>query len=214
MDEVYKHDLYTKVPIDECFQNTGKKPIGVRWVDVNKGDANNPEDRSRLVAKEINTGRRDDLFAATPPLEAKKALFSMAVTEGIGYKRGEEKKGMKLMFIDVRRAFFHAAARRDVYVQLPDEDFSEGMCGKLNKAMYGIRDAAQNWEYAYVEFMLEIVFKRGIASPCVFFHESRNLRVVVHGDDFTALGHLQDVVVSRKDSTEIRSEMQRNYGTR
>ena len=98
------------------------------------------------MAQEINIGKRDDLFAATPPLEANKMPFSMAVTEGIGYrqKRG---MGMKLDFIDIRRAYFHSKARREVYVQLPAEDYTEGMCGKFIKAMYGTRDAAQNWEY-------------------------------------------------------------------
>ena len=57
---------------------TGKKPIGVRWVDINKGDDQNPDYRSRLVAKEINTGHDDDLFAATPPIEALKILFKIA----------------------------------------------------------------------------------------------------------------------------------------
>ena len=49
--------------------------------------------------------------------------FSMAVTEGIGYKykRG---LGMKLDFIDIRRANFHSKARREVYVQLPEEDYT------------------------------------------------------------------------------------------
>ena len=95
--------------------------------------------------------KRDDLFAATPPLEAKKILMSLAVTEGVGYRKGGKDKGMKLDFIDVRRAYFHAKARREVYVKLPAEDSEEGMCGRLNKAMYGTRDAAQNWEYEYIE---------------------------------------------------------------
>ena len=47
-----------------------------------------PEYRARLVAKELNLCKREDLFAATPPLEAKKLLLSMAVTEGIGYQAG------------------------------------------------------------------------------------------------------------------------------
>ena len=50
----------------------GKDPIGTRWIDVNKGDDDNPEYRSRLVAQEIKRDNREDLFAATPPLEAKK----------------------------------------------------------------------------------------------------------------------------------------------
>ena len=53
MKELHKHGVYLKVPIEECWRETGKKPIGVRWVDINKGDDVNPEYRSRLVAKEI-----------------------------------------------------------------------------------------------------------------------------------------------------------------
>ena len=72
MEEIRKHGVYVKVPIEECWRETGKKPIGTKWVDVNKGDSVHPEYRSRLVAKEIKTDKRMDLFAATPPLEGKK----------------------------------------------------------------------------------------------------------------------------------------------
>ena len=106
-----------KVPVDECYEKTGKAPIGARWVGVNKGDIVHPEYRSRLVAQEINKGKREDLFAATPPLEAKKILMSMAVTENIGYKRGRREQGMKIDFVDVRRAYFHAKARRELTIR-------------------------------------------------------------------------------------------------
>ena len=91
MAEFRKHGVYMKVPLQRCWEETGKDPIGVRWVDINKGDKDNPEYRSRLVAQEINMDKREDLFAATPPLEAKKMLLSWATTEGIGYKKGMEK---------------------------------------------------------------------------------------------------------------------------
>ena len=107
-----QYSVYTKVPWEEAKRLTGKAPIGVRWVDVNKGDSVNPEYRSRLVAKEIKRDNRDDLFAATPPLEAKKMLFSLAVTEGIGYQRGRKQEGMKLDFIDIKRAYFHVVGYR------------------------------------------------------------------------------------------------------
>ena len=41
--------------------------------------------------------------------------------------------------------------------------------------------------------MEKIGFKRGVASPCVFYMRDRNLRVVVHGDDFTVLGYVEDL---------------------
>ena len=67
------------------------------------------------------------------------------------------------------------------------------MCGRLNKAMYGTRDAAKNWEYEYVEWLMSIGFVSGRASPCVFYHAVKGLRLMVHGDDFTILGYEQDL---------------------
>ena len=132
-------DLYVKVLKEECYTRTGKAPISVGWIDINKGDQAQPNYRSRMVAREINTHRREDLFAATPPLEALKLILSMATTGN---------KGEILMVNDINRAFFHARAKRDVYVQLPPEDIEPGdenKCGKLQYSMYGTRDAAQNW---------------------------------------------------------------------
>ena len=74
-------------------------------------------------------------------------LLSCAVTEGIGYT-ARKSTGMKLDFIDVRRAYYHANALRQVYVALPPGDEEEGMCGLLVKSLQGTRDAAQNWEAA------------------------------------------------------------------
>ena len=143
IEYIHKMDLYTKVPVSECYKRANKGPISVRWIDINKGDTERPNYRSRFVAREINTHKRDDLFAATPPLQAMKILLSMA-TSG---NRGEV-----VMINDVSRAFFHASATREVYVQLPEEDQEEvnaRFCGRLNYFMYGIRDAAQNWQTEY-----------------------------------------------------------------
>ena len=176
--------VYRKVPISEAYKWTSKAPIGTRWVDVNKGDSDNPDYRSRLVAKEINRGANPELFAATPPIESLKLLISMAASK---QKQG---KDLKLMFNDVSRAYFYAKSRRKIFVQLPDEDKEpedEGMCGELLLSMYGTRDAAQNWEAEYSSFLISIGFEQGVASPCHFFHRDRGIQTVVHGDDFSSL---------------------------
>ena len=71
--------IWSEVPIGECWEKTGKTLVSVRWVDVNKGGEGAMEVRCcRLVARDFK-GKdkgRDHLFAATPPLEAKKLLFS------------------------------------------------------------------------------------------------------------------------------------------
>ena len=119
-------------------------------------------------------------------------LLSCAVTEGIGYKT-RTSRGMKLDFIDVRRAYYHADALREVYITLPPGDEEEGMCGLLVKSLQGTRDAAQNWEVKYSNLVKRIGFTQGKSTPCMFYHKERKLRVVVHGDDFTILGHEEDL---------------------
>ena len=165
----------------------GKKPIAVRWVDVNKGDDENPNYRSRLVAKEINTGANDDLFAATPPIDALKILLRIAA-----YRR----HNTNIFFADAKRAYFNAKATRDIYIQLPPEDPKFGcqnVCGKLELSMYGTRDAAQNWERELSSKLLLQGFTKGIAPPCLFHHRSRHIQLYVHGDDFVAVGNDKEV---------------------
>ena len=118
---------------------TGGKIIGVRWVDVNKGDTTEPDYRSRLVGREFAIGRDDALYDARLPLEALWPIISHAATiSDVGPKR-------TIMINDARRAYFYAKIQRDVYIELPDEDNNRGpgMLGKLRLCLYGTRDAAK-----------------------------------------------------------------------
>ena len=54
-------------PRAEAYANMGKPPITVKWVDVNKGDDDVPNYRSRLVAREIRPPGEASIFAPTPP---------------------------------------------------------------------------------------------------------------------------------------------------
>ena len=65
------------------------------------------------------------------------------------------------MIQDVKKAYFYAAATRDVYVDLPPERAQPGMCAKLNKSLYGTRDAALNWSQAYSEVLEGMGFVKG-----------------------------------------------------
>ena len=82
--------------------------VGTRWLDINKGDEEVENYRSRLVAKDFNQGKEEGIFAATPPLEALKLLISDVAT--VGEKGTEEKI---LMVNDVARAFFEADMRKE-----------------------------------------------------------------------------------------------------
>ena len=120
-----------------------------RWIDINKGDDQNPNYRSRMVGKEFNDGVLEGLFAATPPLEALRLLLSHAAS----YKgsRPTTEWCKSLLIADVSRAFFEAPAKRDLCVELPEEALASGetvadTVGKLMASLYGTRDVSMNWQ--------------------------------------------------------------------
>jgi hypothetical protein len=175
-----------------------------RWVDVNKGDEQNPNYRSRYVAKEFKRGSKSSLaaefFAAMPPLSCSKFLLILAAAERFPDEFGNlirPEKPLCVSFIDVKRAHFMSPVRRAIAVELPPELCKPGMdeVGLLERAMYGTRDAATCWEAEIADMMVnQLGFEQGRATPCNFYHKNRGLRVTVHGDDFETLGAMDDLM--------------------
>ena len=138
-----------------------------------------------MVARDFKGGEkgRDDLFAATPPLEAKRLLISRAAT------RRKDGRQRKLLFIDAKKAHLNPRCKEDIYVELLAESNGDRqVCGKLNFWLYGFRPAAAAWEDLYSQKLVEAGFKRGDSCGVVFDHMKRDLQCVVHGDDFTFAG--------------------------
>ena len=80
--------------------------------------------RCRLVARDFKSkgdqGEMAELFAAMPPLEAKKSLFRMvAAVRGVRRRKGKEE--IKLMYVDVKKAHLNAKCDEEEWVELPME---------------------------------------------------------------------------------------------
>ena len=89
--------------------------------------------RARLVACEVKQyAPHASEFAATPPLEALRALISIAASN----------RKLLLDFLDVRKAHLNGIAKRRIIVRLPKE-LGRGY-GLLRRTMYGARDAASD----------------------------------------------------------------------
>ena len=183
--EYFCDKVFRGVTLDEARRDHEGKIVGCRWVNSNKGDSENPDVRCRLVAQEVNNGAESpDFYAATPKLEAKRLLFSEWATE-----RTRRGKKLKLSFVDIRKAYFNGRPKRNIYIRLPPElGLPRETLGKLARCMYGTRDAGAIWEQCFADCLVQLGFQQGAASPCCFHHPAWEVSVVVHGDDFTALG--------------------------
>ena len=74
--EVYEYSTEA-----EARARTGRKPIGLKRIDTNKGSAEAPRYRSRLVCTEVRHKGVEPIFSATLPLETPRVLLSVACQE-------------------------------------------------------------------------------------------------------------------------------------
>ena len=188
--------------MEEARRRTGKPPITVRWVDINKGDELEPSIRSRLVARQIRQPGEETIFAPTPPLEFFRTMVSLASTDmesrAPHVRDPESERQTQTLAIDISRAYFNGSMDEDAdptYVMLPPEHpgQAKGLCGLLRKHMYGTRAAADGWQQEYSSFMKSIGFAQGEASPCIFVHEDRGISCSDHGNDFTSTGEKREL---------------------
>ena len=78
---------------------------------------------------------RNDLFAAKPPLDAVRAVLSMAATKS-------SDGWVRVMMIDAKKAHLTPPCKEDVHIELPvDVEAHTGQCGKLNIWLHGFRKA-------------------------------------------------------------------------
>ena len=171
--------------------------FGTRWVDINNRSEHRPFCRSRPVVQEYTRQADWSFFTATPPLEALRSLLICATIDELSNELGEPiawTEPVVLMQIDVRRAHFYSPSRRKVFLELPEEAGTDkSKVGRLLRSMYGCRDAGVNWEFAIGQVMIAIGFVQGRASPRIYRHLEKQLRVWAHGDDFVLLNYLISV---------------------
>ena len=152
-------------------------------------------------------GKDDTLYAALSTLEALRCVLSFAAT-----RVAEEPDQRRCVMINgVRRAYLYARARRDIYIEIPAEDPDGGpdVLGKLELCLYGTRDVAKGWQDTLSDQLVSCGFVRGVGHPSVFWHPERQIRTLVHGDDYVSGGmaeYLDWLQESVEEAYEIKTQ--------
>ena len=143
-----------------------------------------------------------ELFAPTPPLAATRWLTSGAAS------RGRQGPGSwRLVLLDFKKAFLYADIEREPYIELPQDDERRAggqNVGRLNKAMYGTRDAPAAWSRLVRVMLSKLGFEACNTAACVFDHPERKLQIVSHVDDFLCAGDASDL-------QWLRSQLREGY---
>ena len=161
--------------------------IGCKWVFKKKKDMNGKVQRykARLVAKGYNQEYGIDYgetFAPVLKYKSLRIILSMAAIYGL-----------ELQQLDIKTAFLNAEVTENIYVELPEginiKDKSENTVLKLNRALYGIKQAPKLWNDNLNNKLISIGFKPCIKDTCIYVKESKNKNNILLGifvDDILA----------------------------
>ena len=140
--------------------------------------------KARLVARgfsQVHTVDFMETYSPTPEALCVKTV--VAVTVG---------REWELRQLDVKQAFIQADLEYDVYMKLLDGcGDKSGKIVKLNKAVYGLKQAGRQWSLRLTQVLVDKVWvEQCNADPCVF-------RLRIDGETSMILDvHVDDIIVA------------------
>lgn len=157
-----------------------KKVINCKWVFKSKTDdeGNVMRYKARLVAKGCGQRKGIDYQETYSPVvrySSIRYLISIAA-----------EYDLDIYQMDVVTAFLHGELSDELYMKQPEFfDDQTGRVCRLNKSIYGLKQASRQWNIKFNEVLLGTGFKQSELDPCVYYciNDTRMTFVSIYVDD-------------------------------
>jgi hypothetical protein len=184
-----------------------KNPIGCKWIykPKFKSDGSIDKYKARLVAKgysQIEGIDYVETFAPVAKLSTIRLLISLAT-----------KYHWKLDQLDVKSGFLNGELKEEVYLTQPKgfvEQGKEHLVCKLNKALYGLKEAPRSWYEKKDSFFVQWGFMRSKSDPRLYtkFDEKGYLVIIsLYVDDLIITGNEGKLIDEIKEQLSQVFEM-------
>jgi hypothetical protein len=165
--------------------------IGSKWVFKKKKNECGEllRYKARLVAKGYDQVEGIDYTETFAPTLKYKSLRIILVLSASTHRR--------IVQLDIKTAFLNASVNEDIYVQPPEGMQVKSTCVlKLNKALYGIKQAPHEWNVNIHTFLISIGFTSCIKDTCIYIKVSKTNHTFILGL------FVDDMVVSYNENDE------------
>lgn len=162
-----------------------KSAIETRWVFKTKSDG---VKKARLVAKGYQeTFSSNEVYAPV----AKMATIRMTMSHAM-------QNDYKLRHLDVPSAFLNGKLSEEVYIKIPDGvNKPQGKVLKLNKALYGLKEAPRCWNECFNDFAAENGLKRSAHDVCLYYGKDIWLTLFVDDCLLTGTDKAVEILVKK-----------------
>lgn len=154
------------------------KILDNKWVLKTKNNPDGSAERfkARLVARGFKQKKGqdyDEIFSPVARFESIRTILAIAAVEK-----------MHKIQIDVKTAFLNGTLEEEIYMRQPMgfEDGTGRVC-KLQKSLYGLKQAARCWNNKLVEVLKEIGMYPTKTDQSVFTNENCNTILAIYVDD-------------------------------
>ena len=193
-DSLMKNETWKLVKLPE-----NRDAIGSKWVFKIKRNADGSIDRykARLVAQGYSQKEGIDFEETFSPVARFTSIRTILALAN--------ELNLEVHQMDVQTAFLHGKLSEEIYMEQPrgfEKAGSENLVCKLEKGLYGLKQASRCWFLTIDEFLQDNSYKQCDGDRCVY------LKAV--GDKFLILAlYVDDVILATNSLQLLKSEKEK-----
>ena len=168
----------------------GKNLISSRWVFSYKRDdrGNIIKYKARLVARgfsQVYGVDYEETFSPTLKQDSLRIITNLSTFFNF-----------EMYQLDIKAAYLNAEVDEELYMEIPDGFENRGFW-KLNKAIYGLKQAGRMWNNKINNTLLNLNFVRSKSEPCVYYRKDNKNNIscilAIYVDDIIISGKKNEI---------------------